>query len=42
VAETRKKAYFVFEVEDLEKTWEKLKDEKVKFLKLSDFIKNEF
>ena len=42
VAETRKKAYFVFEVEDLEKTWEKLKDEKVKFLKSSDFIKNEF
>ncbi|PMP65536.1 MAG: acetolactate synthase [Thermodesulfobacterium geofontis] len=39
VAETRKKAYFVFEVEDLEKAWEALKNEKVKFLKPSDFIK---
>lgn len=39
VAETRKKAYFVFEVEDLEEAWEKLKEEKVKFLKVSDFIR---
>lgn len=39
VAETRKKAYFVFEVENLEKAWEELKDEKVNFLKSSDFIK---
>ncbi|MFN4131604.1 MAG: ACT domain-containing protein [Caldimicrobium sp.] len=39
VAETRKKAYFVFEVENLEKAWEELKGEKVNFLKSSDFIK---
>ncbi len=39
VAETRKKAYFVFEVEDLEKAWESLKDENLNFLKLSDLIK---
>ncbi len=39
VAETRKKAYFVFEVEDLERAWEALKDEKVNFLKPSEFIK---
>lgn len=38
VAETRKKAYFVFEVEDLDSAWEKLKGEKVNFLKPSDFI----
>jgi hypothetical protein len=38
VAETRKKAYFVFEVEDLEKAWEALKDENVKFLQISDYI----
>ncbi len=39
VAETRKKAYFVFEVEDLESAWKALKEEKVRFLKVSDFIK---
>lgn len=39
VAETRKRAYFVFEVENLEKAWDELKDEKVNFLKSSDFIK---
>lgn len=39
VAETRKRAYFVFEVDELEKTWELLKDEKVNFLKSSEFIK---
>ena len=39
VAETRKKAYFVFEVEDLESAWKALKEEKVRFLKASDFIK---
>jgi hypothetical protein len=38
VAETRKKAYFVFEVENLEEAWQKLKNEKVNFLKASDFI----
>lgn len=38
VAETRKKAYFVFEVENLEKAWEALKEEKVTFLRPSDFI----
>lgn len=38
VAETRKKAYFVFEVENLEEAWEALKEEKVTFLKPSDFI----
>lgn len=39
VAETRKRAYFVFEVENLEKAWDELKDEKVNFLKSSDFLK---
>lgn len=39
VAETRKKAYFLFEVENLEKAWESLKNEKIKFLKPSDFVK---
>ncbi len=39
VAETRKKAYFVFEVEDLESAWKALKEEKVSFLRSSDFIK---
>jgi len=39
VAETRKKAYFVFEADDLEKALESLKREKVKFLEPSDFIK---
>lgn len=39
VAETRKRAYFVFEVDNLEKAWDELKDEKVNFLKSSDFIK---
>ncbi|MBO8143489.1 MAG: ACT domain-containing protein [Thermodesulfobacterium sp.] len=38
VAETRKKAYFVFEVDELEKAWELLKNEKVKFLKSSNFV----
>lgn len=38
VAETRKKAYFVFEVEELETAWKALKEEKVKFLRASDFI----
>ena len=38
VAETRKKAYFVFEVDDLEKAWRLLKNEKVKFLKSSNFV----
>ncbi|MFN3407240.1 MAG: ACT domain-containing protein [Caldimicrobium sp.] len=38
VAETRKRAYFVFEAENIEEAWEKLKDEKVNFLKASDFI----
>lgn len=37
VAETRKKAYFVFEVENIEEAWERLKDEKVNFLKIEDF-----
>lgn len=39
VAETRKKAYFVFEVEDLDSAWEKLKGEGANFLRASDFIK---
>lgn len=39
VAETRKKAYFVFEADDLEKALESLKREKVKFLEPSDFVK---
>jgi len=39
VAETRKKAYFVFEADDLEKALESLKRENVKFLEPSDFIK---
>lgn len=41
VAETRKKAYFVFEVENLSEAWEKLKGEGVNFLKVSDFLKEE-
>ncbi len=36
VAETRKKAYFVFEVEDIQKAWTLLKDENLNFLDTSD------
>lgn len=36
VAETRKKAYFVFETENIEKAWEVLKDEKINFLEGKD------
>jgi hypothetical protein len=38
VAETRKRAYFVFEADNLDSAWETLKEEKVNFLKPSDFI----
>lgn len=38
VAETRKRAYFVFEAENINEAWEKLKDEKINFLKASDFV----
>jgi len=38
VGETRKRAYFVFEVENIEEAWEKLKEEKVNFLRPEDFI----
>lgn len=38
VAETRKKAFFVFETENIEKAWETLKDEKISFLESKDFI----
>ncbi|MCS7279873.1 MAG: ACT domain-containing protein [Thermodesulfobacteriaceae bacterium] len=38
VAETRKKAYFVFETEDIEKAWELLKDEKINFLESRDLV----
>jgi len=33
VAETRKKAYFVFEVEDIDSAWQALQNEGLKFLK---------
>jgi hypothetical protein len=33
VAETRKKAYFVFEVEDIDSAWQALQNEDLKFLK---------
>uniref|UniRef100_A0A832GJV3 ACT domain-containing protein n=1 Tax=Caldimicrobium thiodismutans TaxID=1653476 RepID=A0A832GJV3_9BACT len=36
VAETRKKAFFVFEVDNLERAWALLKDENLNFLDTSD------
>lgn len=38
VAEARKRAYFVFETEDIERAWELLKGEKINFLESKELV----